>query len=429
MKIVYIVPGTGGTFYCQNCMRDCELVKALRDQGHDVFMIPVYLPIMIDAEGLSRDVPVFFGGVNVYLQQKFKIFRNTPRWLDKLFDAAWVLRQAASREGTTEAAGLGPLTLSMLQGGDGNQKKELERLIEWLVEHEKPDLIHLSNSLLIGMAQELKNALKIPVLCTLQDEESWLDDIDEPYSGQCWDAMSIESKNVDAFISVSQWYGDEMKERMALADEKMHIVPLGIDLKERAQSSLPDDPPVLGYLSKMCDSLGLGVLTDAFIELKKKPGLENLKLRATGGQLGDDKKYVDSLKEKLAKHGMENDAEFLEGFDGEQRRAFIESLTVLSVPAKFGEAFGMFILESLAAGVPVVQPNVGGYPEVIDATGGGTIYDANNPGALVDALEHLLRDHQLLKEVGETGKKAVNEKFGIDRMAGQFSDIYEALVL
>jgi len=428
MKIVYIVPGTGGTFYCQNCMRDCELVKTLRDHGHDVFMIPVYLPILIDADGLSKDVPVFFGGVNVYLQQKFKMFRNTPRWLDKLFDASWILRKAASREGTTEAAGLGPLTLSMLQGGDGNQKKELQRLIEWLVEHEQPDLIHLSNSLLIGMAKELRSSLKIPILCTLQDEEAWLDGIDDPYSQQCWDAMSAEAENVDAFIGVSQWYGDQMRERMNLSEEKMNVVPLGIDLKDRIQSDMSTDPPVLGYLSKMCPSLGLGLLTDAFIELKKKPGLENLKLRATGGQLGDDRKYVNKLKKKLAKHGLEQDAEFLDGFDGSQRREFLQSLTLLSVPAIEGEAFGMFITEALAAGVPVVQPDAGGFPEVVNATGGGIIYDPADPNGLVNALESMLLDPEKMKAYGQTGQKAVNEKFGIDRMASQFSDIYESLV-
>jgi glycosyltransferase involved in cell wall biosynthesis len=428
MKIVYIVPGTGGTFYCQNCMRDCELVKTLREQGHDVFMIPVYLPILIDADGLSRDIPVFFGGVNVYLQQKFKLFRNTPRWLDKLFDASWILRKAASREGTTESAGLGPLTLSMLQGGDGNQKKELERLIAWLVEHEKPELIHLSNSLLIGMAKELKTALNIPILCTLQDEEAWLDGINPPYSDQCWEAMSKESEHVDAFIGVSKWYGDEMRRRMHLSEEKMRVVPLGIDLKDRVQSDLSSNPPVLGYLSKMCESLGLGLLTDAFIELKKNPKLKDLKLRATGGQLGDDRGYVEKLKKKLAKHGFENDAEFLDGFDGEQRREFIQTLTVLSVPAIGGEAFGMFITEALAAGVPVVQPDAGGFPEVVHATGGGIIYDPEDPNGLVEALETMLLNPEQLKAYSEQGKKVVFEQFGIDRMAEQFSDIYESLV-
>lgn len=428
MRIVHIVPGSGGTFYCQNCMRDCELVKELRAQGHDVVMVPMYLPLLIDAEGISGDVPVFFGGVNVYLQQKFKLFRKTPRWFDKLFDGSWMLRQAAAREGTTDAAGLGPMTLSMLKGPTGNQKKELDRLIEWLRDHEKPEVIHLSNSLLLGLAGELKEALGIPIVCTLQDEEAWLDDIDEPYDTQCWDTMSEKAADVDAFISVSDWYAGEMRTRMKLNGEKMHVVPLGIDLKDRETAPLSFDPPVIGYLSKMTEALGLGRLTDAFIELKKNPKLKNLKMRATGGQLGADVQYVSTLKKKLAKHGIEQDVEFLEGFDGAERRQFIQSLSVMAVPADGGEAFGMFIAEALAAGVPVVQPRAGAFPEVIEATGGGVIYDQSDPGALVKALEDVLLNPEHAKQLGETGRNAVFENFGISRMAEDMTAVYESLV-
>ena len=428
MKIVHIVPGAGGTFYCPNCMRDCALVKALRRQGHDVTMIPMYLPVLIDTDGITGDVPVFFGGVNVYLQQEFKLFRKTPRWLDKLFDSPWMLRQAAAREGSTEAAGLGPMTLSMLQGADGNQKKELDRLIHWLKEHEKPDVVHISNSLLLGLAPELKRALKVPVVCTLQDEEAWLDHIDEPYGQMCWDAMSNHANDVDGFIAVSDWYAGEMRNRMRIDRDKMRVVQLGIDLDERDPVSLSFDPPVLGYLSKMTESLGLGLLVDAFITLKKNPRLRDLKLRATGGQLGADVGYVRGLKKDLAKHGIEEDAEFLEGFDAAHRSDFLRSLSVLSVPAPQGESFGMFITEALAVGVPVVQPRVAAFPEVVEATGGGVLYDADEPGALASALESLLLDPERARELGLRGRDAVFERFGIDKMAKDFVAVYEALV-
>ena len=143
MKVVHIDPGAGGTFYCQNCMRDCALVRALRRQGHDVTMVPMYLPILIDTEGISGDIPVFFGGINVFLQQRFSIFRKTPRWLDKLFDSRWMLKLAAGQEGSTDASELGPMTLSMLQGSHGHQKKELDRLIDWL-KHRKNRKLFIS---------------------------------------------------------------------------------------------------------------------------------------------------------------------------------------------------------------------------------------------------------------------------------------------
>lgn len=429
MKIVYIVPGTGGTFYCQNCMRDIELVRALRRMGHDVLMIPVYLPVLIDSGEISKGVPVFFGGINCYLQQKFSLFRHTPRWLDRLFDTAWMLRKAAKKEGTTEAAGLGPMTLSMLQGPEGKQKKELERMMAWLVEQEKPDVIHLSNALLLGMARTLKENLKVPLFCSLQDEMPWLDAIDDPYNRLCWEAMADCAKDVDTFVAVSQWYAGEMSGRMNLAPDKVEVIHLGIKCDEIQKAPMTFEPPVIGYLSKMTDSLGLGRLVEAFIHLKQHPRLKDLRLKATGGQVGSDATYVTWLKQKLAKHGFDDDAEFMEEFDVETRREFIQSLSVMSVPASEGEAFGLFILEANAAGVPVVQPDAGAYPEIVGATGGGLIYEHEKPEALAEALASLLLDADGARALGVQGREAVAVKFSTERMANNTIALYSRFVI
>lgn len=428
MKVIHIDPGAGGTFYCQNCMRDCALVHALRAQGHDVIMVPMYLPILIDNQEISRDIPVFFGGINVYLQQQFKFFRWTPRWFDKLFDLPFMLRQAAAREATTEASELGPITLSVIKGAHGNQKKEVARLTKWLVDHEKPDAIHISNALLLGLVPDLKREVGVPIICTLQDEQTWLADMSQDYQKECWDIMKAYVQDVDAFIAVSNWYGNEMTERLAVPADKMHVIPLGIDFSEQGHTPVSFEPPILGYLSKMTESLGLHLLVDAFIELKKKSDLGNLRLRVTGGQMGPDVAYVNEQKKKLAKAGILEDAEFLEGFEPDHRKAFLESISVLSVPSPRGESFGMFIIEALAAGVPSVQPNTGGYSEVINATGGGLIYDVNEPDGLVNALASLLRHPDRAAEMGEKGRQAVREHYDIDRMATDVVGVYEKLV-
>ncbi|MDQ1257733.1 MAG: hypothetical protein QG656_2339, partial [Candidatus Hydrogenedentes bacterium] len=76
MKIFHLTPGSGGTFYCQNCYRDAALLRALRRRGHDVMMLPMYLPIFSDTDGASTHSPIFFGGINVYLQQRFRLFQK-----------------------------------------------------------------------------------------------------------------------------------------------------------------------------------------------------------------------------------------------------------------------------------------------------------------------------------------------------------------
>ena len=422
MKVVHIVPGSGGTFYCQNCLRDSALVQALRRKSADVVMVPMYLPMFTDGDPVQDDTQVFFGGINVWLQQKLPFFRNTPRWLDRLFDSRWMLKRAAAMEGTTSAAELGPMTLSMLKGTDGNQKKEVARLVGWLAEHEKPDVVHISNALLIGLAGEIKNRLNVPVVCSLQDEDWWLDAIKPPYNQECWDAISERTGEIDRFVSVSHWYADRMSQRLLIPRDLIDVVYIGIDLDGYEQAPLDFNPPVLGYLSRMNSALGLDRLVDAFIELKKSGGLENLKLKATGGAVGDDVKCVADARKRLARAGFVGDAEFIEDFSREHRIRFLQSLSVMCVPVEQGEAFGSYIIEAMAAGVPVVQPNAGAFPELLEVTQGGEIYDE-----LVPALKRILTDPDRARTLGQQGREAVCKSFSVEKMAENMIAVYREL--
>ena len=423
MKIVHIVPGSGGTFYCQNCMRDGALVQALRKQGVDVVMVPMYLPMFSDGDPVVDDTPVFFGGINVWLQQQVPFFQSTPRWLDRLLDSKWMLNRAAKMEGTTTAADLGPMTLSMINGVDGNQHKEVARLIEWLVVHEKPDAIHISNALLIGLAGPIKAALNVPVFCSLQDEDWWLDEINPPFDQACWEAIGARIADVDRFVAVSNWFANCMSQRLMIPRDLIDVVHIGVELDGYEQAPLLFDPPVLGYLSRMNSALGIDKLVDAFLELKKFQGLENLKLRATGGAVGDDLKCVSRLRKKVARAGYGDDVEFVEDFSRESRLGFLQSLSLMCVPVEQGEAYGSYIIEAMAAGVPVVQPNAGAFPELIIATGGGEIYEG-----LVPALRRMLLNPKRARELGAQGRKSVIENFSIEAMAQHMISIYEEVI-
>ena len=424
MKVVQLIPGTGGTFYCQNCVRDAALVRSLRAQGHDVTMVPLYLPLLIDPDGLRDGVPVFFGGINVYLQQQFRLFRKTPRWIDWLLDLPWMLRRAAAREGATSAADLGPMTLSMLQGRDGNQRKELDRLTAWLTEQGRPDVIHVSNALLLGMAGELKRTLNAPVVCSLQDEHTWLDAMVEPYRRRCWEVMSEKARDVDTFVAVSHWYAEQMRERMGIPQDRIAVVPPGIELDD-VEPAASVDPPVIGFLSRMGEPLGLGLLVDAFIQLKQNPRLEKLRLRITGGETSEDGPFLAKLREKLRRQGLAEDVEFVDDFHGTARHEFLRSLSVLSVPVLEGEAFGTFIIEALACGVPVVQPAVGAFPEIVEATGGGVIYDPARESALAEALERLLLDPEQAQELGRHGREVVLREYSVEKATERILAVYE----
>jgi glycosyltransferase involved in cell wall biosynthesis len=404
-------------------MRDGALVQALRRAGEDVVMVPMYLPMFTDGNPLQDDTPVFFGGINVWLQQQVPLFRKTPRWMDRLFDSEWMLRRAARMEGTTSASELGPMTLSMLEGTGGHQKKELERLLQWLQEHERPDLVHISNALLIGLAGEIKERMNIPVVCSLQDEDWWLDAINPPYDQACWDAIRARTDNVDRFVAVSGWFADRMSRRLEVPRDLMDVVHVGIDLSGYEPAPLDWDPPVLGFLSRMNAALGLDRLVDAFIELKSRPELKALKLKATGGAVGDDLKCIAEQKQKLTESGFIDDAEFIEDFSREKRLAFLKSISVMCVPVEQGEAFGSYIIEAMAAGVPVVQPDAGAFPELIEQTGGGLVYE--DP---VRSLGELLLDPDRARELGSRGRRSVQEHFSIETMAQNMMAVYNALL-
>ena len=428
MRICYLVPGSGGTFYCQNCLRDYALVRALRREGHDVIMTPLYLPPFGADDDSEHETPVFFGGVNVYLQQRFPFFRKTPRWLDRLFDSPWMLKLAAAREGSTNAAQLGSMTLSMLEGRSGRQKKEFDRLAEWLRNQEKPAVVHISNALLLGLAGEIKRVLDVPVVSSLQDEEPWVDAMPAPHDRLCWEAMARNAAHVDAFIATSAWYADRMSKRMGIPRERIAVVHLGVELDDVAPAPLDFDPPTLGFLARLSESQGFGILIDALIELKQDGNLKDLRLRATGGCTAADRPFVESVRAKLRARGLEGDVDIVPDFQRPQRNEFLRSLSVLSVPVPQGEAFGVQLIEAMAVGVPVVQPRVGAYPEIIAATGGGILYDPEKRGGLVEALRSLLLNPDAARTLGQRGRAAVFERFDIRRVARDMMGVYASVL-
>ena len=81
--------------YCGTCIHDNMVATVLKKQGHNVSLIPTYTPTRTDETNVSLN-RVFFGGINVYLQQKLSFFRHTPWSLDKLLDNPTLLNGLAA---------------------------------------------------------------------------------------------------------------------------------------------------------------------------------------------------------------------------------------------------------------------------------------------------------------------------------------------
>ncbi|NQT79544.1 MAG: glycosyltransferase family 4 protein [Candidatus Aminicenantes bacterium] len=424
MKVAYVTPGSGSRFYCQNCFRDTALLQSLVSIGHDVVKVPMYLPSGLDNDPNVVDTPVFYGAVNVFLKEKLPFYRHVPEWIERILDSPVLLHLAAKKSGSTCPTGLEEMTLSMLQGEKGHQASELDHLIQHLRNEIAPDIVHLSNALLLGLAHRLKNDLGAGVVCSLQDENEWVDLMDEHYQSQVWNLMAEKAVDVDLFVTASQFYSNQSQKQMRIPADKIKVIYGGIDFNGYERSPLPFDPPVIGYLCRMSEYFGLGILVDAFIELKKESRFRDLRLYLTGGYSSDDKPFVNRLMKKISEHGLAEDVRVFKDFCKDSRIKFLKSLTLLSVPVPTGEAFGAYQVEALAAGVPIVQPNVGCYPEFIETTKGGVIYEPNTGEKLADAIASVLSDQEKVKKLGEQGRRVVLERFSVDQMAKNIEGIY-----
>ncbi len=421
MNIVTLTPGAAG-MYCGGCMRDNALTAALRRLGHDALQIPLYTPLTTD-EADNSIGKIFYGGVNVYLQQKSSLLAHLPDWLEERLDSPGLIQFATSFGIKTNPADLGDMTLSMLRGEDGKQAHELDKLAEWLKESHKPDAICLSNALMTGAAKRLRAELKVPIVCTLQGEDYFVDNLPLNNRAEAWALLRDCAAHVDAFIGVSRYYADVMKERLALHDSKLHAVQNGIDLSGYAPAPSRPEKPAITYLARMAPEKGLRTLVAAFILLHERKEHAELRLRVGGSLTANDKAFVRSVRDELKSAGLLSSVDFLPNLDKREKIELLQSGTVFSVPATYGEAFGLYVLESLACGVPVVQPRHGAFPEILAETGGGMLCKPDDPRDLAEHLHALLADPEKAARLGEEGRQNVRAKYSVDRMAREVAEI------
>jgi glycosyltransferase involved in cell wall biosynthesis len=403
--------------YCGGCFRDNALVAALRQRGHDTLMVPLYLPLTLDETDQSNGTPIFFSGVNVYLEQKFPWFRRAPAWLHSALASPGLLQVLGRFAGKTRAEDVGELTLSMLRGEDGNQAREVEQLASWLRDNHRPDVICLSNVLLVGVARRLKSALGVPVVCSLQGEDAFLDGLPEAQRAAAWKLTAERARDIDLFSAPSEYFARVMRDRLRLGPDRVRVVNNGISVEGFAPRAKPNgSAPVLGYFARMCADKGLGLAIDVFIELKKSDRIAGLKFHVGGGCGPGDEPYVEQQKQKLHAAGVLGDTRWFPNVTREEKIVFMQSLDVFCTPAMYGEAFGLYLLEAMAAGIPVVQPRHAAFPEIIEATGGGMIAEPNAQ-ALASAAEELLLNPDRARSLGARGREAVLARFNVDQMA------------
>ena len=427
MKLIFITAGAAG-MYCGSCFRDNALAAELSRRGHDVLLVPLYTPTRTDEANVSQN-RVFLGGVSVYLQQHFSLFQSTPWLLDRLWDSTPVLKLASRGSIAVEPAALGDLTISVLRGTHGRQRKEIDKLVHWLTREQRPDLVVLPNSMLIGLAEPIRRALDCPVCCTLQGEDLFLDGLSPAHRTEAVDLIRAASEHVDAFLAVSEYYVDHMSRFLGIASEKVKLVPLGINLdgyEPRAESPSGSRPTV-GFFARIAPEKGLHVLCEAYQRLRTSGGLAHGRLEAAGYLPPEHRPYLASITEQMQAWGLGEEFSYRGSPDRDAKIEFLQGLDVLSVPSPYDEPKGLFLLEAMACGVPVVQPRRGAYPEMITKTGGGILVEPDDVDRLAGALGEILSNAEEARAMGERGIRGVREHYSVEAMADRALEVMQSV--
>jgi glycosyltransferase involved in cell wall biosynthesis len=428
MRIASITAGAAGMF-CGSCLHDNTLAAAFHALGHDALLIPTYTPIRTDEFNVSQR-RVFLGGLNVYFNYRSAIFRRLPRFVHRLLDRPGLLRALSRFTATPDYAALGAMTLTVLRGEDGRQREEVERLTHWLADDVKPEVVTLSNVLLSGIAPALKHRLNVPVLAYLQGDDIYLDALHPEHREQAIELIRTNARHIDGYIATCGYYADYMAGYLGLPRSAIDVILPGINLTGHggARESRTEPPYTVGYFARIAPAKGLHVLADAYIRLRQMPNAPACRLRASGWLGAEHKSYLDEVRRTLAGAGLAGEFEYVDCPDHASKVRFLQSLDVLSVPTPYREPKGLYILEALANGVPVVQPNHGSFPELIAATGGGLLVTPDDPADLARGLHQLLTDPAQRLELGRKGREAVHEHFSAAGEAGRTIEVFRRFV-
>lgn len=430
MKIVHITAGAGGRI-CGTCLHDNTLVKALRGRGCDAILVPAYVPTTTDEENVAER-KVVMGGVNVWLQEHVPLFRQTPAFVDRPLDSRPLLAWLSGRTGGAKAADLGPLTVSTLEGEQGRQRKEVAKLADWLAHDVRPDVVHLSNALLIGLARSIREATGAAIVCSLSGEDVFLDAIPELHRGRIDELLRERAADVDRFVAFNQAFAAAMGHRLAVPPERVSVIPHGVDL-----DAFPAQPPdlaarrrprggrlVIGFLARGCPEKGLDQLVRALPMLVERHDVEVV---AAGATIDTEREYLASCDALARDLGVADRFRWLGQIDRRAKFDLLNSIDVFALPTPRAEAKGLSAIEALAAGVPVVASNHGAFPELLDGERAGLLHEPGDPADLACVLAVVLADEEMAGRLGRHGHSLVRSRNSAAAMAAAHEALYREL--
>ena len=413
MRVAIVTAGGAGMF-CGSCMHDNAWARAMSEAGTEVTLIPLYTPIRLD-DSDHTSTRIYYGGINVYLDQHLPGWSRLPRGLTHWLDAPWLLDWAVRWGISNDAAELGAMTVALLRGPRGPQAAEGEQLVRFLARDLKPDVICFSNVMLCAEIERLKSKFPGPVLCTLQGDDVFLDALVEPYRAQVRELLRPIAAAIDGFIVHSRYYRDHMSAYLQISPEKFHFLPLGIDCRGHTGRPKPaGSPPTIGYFARIAPEKGLRELVEAALVLDRRR--KDFQIVAGGYVQPHCQRYLEEVQRMAGPLGDR----FQYGGSPAtlaEKTALYQTFDLLSVPSPYREPKGLYVLEAWANGIPVVQPAHGHFPELVDDVAGGLCVEPGNPQALAHAWDELLSAEPRRRALAEAGWSQVREKYDLPALA------------
>lgn len=408
-------------------MQDNTLARALRLAGADAVLVPTYTPIRVDEEDVSTS-QVFLGGVNIYLDSMVPGWRRLPGWMIHWLNRPSVLKFLTRFSSSTDAQQLGPLTLDMLKGIHGPQRREIHEFVDYLCQQLQPDVIIFSNALLSGVLTELRSRFSGKILCLLQGDDIFLEGLTEPWKQRVLQQLKSNCDSFDGFLTHSRYYRDFMSAYLQLSPDRFAQIPLTIDVAHIPFPAAAAESPLqaevstktpeqrrfnIGYFARICREKGVHRLLAAAAEVL--PEFPNVELTLAGylSPAG-----ISWFENELA--GVRKMAPGRIHWCGspetrEQKFEIIQDFDLLCIPTEYQEPKGLYVLEAAAVGVPALLPQHGAFPELVEQLQVGQLFQGST-SELAESLRKLIRQHS---ESGSSAhrqqlRESVCRSFGIE---------------
>jgi glycosyltransferase involved in cell wall biosynthesis len=222
-----------------------------------------------------------------------------------------------------------------------------------------------------------------------------------------------------------------MVDYLGIPADRMAVVPLGIDMagyESRQPVAAATEEFRVGYFARIAPEKGLHVLADAYVRFRRRIGRGCVRLEVAGDMGAAHKAYLDDVRRTLDKLGLSGEFSYRGALDRDGKLAFLRALDVLSVPTTYDEPKGMFLLEAMASGVPVVQPRRGAFIEIIEKTGGGLLVEPDEPDSLAEGLYQLWQNRPMAASLGERAFHGVRAHYTVAQSADRLLAAYNVLL-